>query len=123
MVRILLILGFLFAGKGAHAQLVLGDREIDFGEIAVGDSDSSRTILRWTGSTAGWINFHYNLPWDMSLRHNCPILMSPGCICDIEVEFSPTEVDDYDGVVEISTRDGHSAVKLEVIGQGVVESK
>ena len=122
-VRILLVVGFLFLTQGVRAQLVLGDREFDFGEIAVGDSDSYHTNLRWTGNTAGWINISYNLPWDMSLRHNCPILMSPGCICRIEVEFSPTEVGDYDGYVKISTRDGLDAVKLEVIGQGVVEER
>lgn len=104
----------------SYGDLRLSEDEIDFDQVALGDSSYERILLRWTGPTALWIDFDdSDLPWDIEFDTDCPTLLTPGITCFLEFEFSPREVRDIYAELALRDRHGDELTTIEIFGQAV----
>lgn len=115
---------FSLTGEGVSGQLSVSPGNIDFGEVALGESGEAQVTLRNDGSAPVTVDDWTNLPDPFSISGDCPeppFTLDPGDSCTLTITFSPESPGDYEQDLVLGFDDGSGAgsTQVDVTGRGM----
>ncbi len=114
--------GFSLSGEGTDGALQLSTGSVVFGEIEVGNTSSSQTVVV---SNIGDATITLNALLPVSLpfaivSENCgESTLNPSDSCSITFAFSPSAVGDFPATLDLSAQDGFSQSSINLSGTGL----
>ena len=121
MRAIYLILVIFILTTGAITQgsdsISLSDDYLDFGEVLIGDEESD--YIEITNQTSLIVEVLDVDLWgdNFDYYENCRGELRPDESCEIEIIFSPSEIDSYSAELEIRTNEDSYSVDIDGEGQ------
>jgi parallel beta-helix repeat protein len=108
----------------AKPVLSLSANSMNFGNVVVGSTSASQTLIVKNSGTANLLitsAFVFSGPFSGS--GNCPVgTLAPGASCNLNIVFKPTSVASFNGSVSIATNATASPVSVTLTGAGVSSS-
>ncbi len=105
----------------AEPAIQLSPISISFGDVVVGSTEQASITVASIGNVPLSIdNIEVSGAGFSLLGDDCPGSLNPGSDCSIDVEFAPTEDDDYAGSVVVSSSSDASPDFAPLSGTGVL---
>ncbi len=118
--KYIVLLGLITFCLSSFAEIEPSESYIDFWEVEIGESEfMDFELVNNHPFSVEILNVDLNADFSaFDLNENCLGILAPGENCYIEVVFSPQELDNYWGSIDIETST-REWVQVDVQGDGV----